>query len=624
MCGITGIWHFNKSPVDQGAIERFNDSLAHRGPDGKGISFHQQNLLAFGHRRLSILDLTDAGKQPMSYADNQLSITYNGEIFNFLELREELIKAGYAFKSQTDTEVVLAAYHKWGKDCFSRFNGMWAMAIWDSQKQQVILSRDRFGIKPLYYYFKPGETLYFASELKAFLALDDFRLEIDRKRVSRFTDYGAGLEVFGKTMYKGIFSLIGGHLLEVSSTTSIHQQLRWYNPKFVSNHAGRTSKQDVQEELRHLFSDSVGKRLRSDVPVATALSGGLDSSIVFSHIERLKAGADGERWNSVNNKAFINTIPRDENDEIEYANAVVNQFQGESTVVNLVNEQSIFDRIIQETKRNLIINNNPLFAVSRLYETMYAQGYRVSMDGHGVDELSFGYRDMLYQSVEFCERNIQPAHRKEAIKVLLGMYPQRKRADAEARLAQSFPWFKSFKQLVLNRSEAKNEELSLSSQPIVFPNRLESIAYRAFYSDSLPKILGRFDLAAMSSSIEIRMPFMDYRVVEFLQGLSYENHVADGFTKAIVRKALGAGLPDQIVYRTFKVGFQSPLSLWMQNGLDRYCEEYIRDMKLDGFRLDDDSDSLIDLFNIGKAHRWNKGNASAFWRSFNTALIFSH
>ena len=184
MCGIAGIYKFNNEPIVKKTLIRFTDSMHHRGPDGSGYELFESETVGLGQRRLAILDLSEAGKQPMSYADQRYWITYNGEVFNFSDVKKELVKLNYSFKSNSDTEVILAAYIQWGKDCLNKFNGMWAFAIWDNQKKELFLSRDRFGIKPLYYIFIPGKLFAFASETRAFKFLDGFNRCFDEKLLS--------------------------------------------------------------------------------------------------------------------------------------------------------------------------------------------------------------------------------------------------------------------------------------------------------------------------------------------------------------------------------------------------------------------------------------------------------
>ena len=227
MCGISGIYNLNNNPVYLETLKRFTDSMVHRGPDGAGYELFDNNTLGLGQRRLSILDLSEAGKQPMSYADGRYWMTYNGEIFNFIEVREELQQLGHAFKSDTDTEVILAAYAQWGKACLDKFNGMWAFVIWDSQEKTLFLARDRFGIKPLYYVHQPSKFFAFASETRAFKFLEGFKREVDEELLKINLQDSYALEGLGYTPFKNIVQLLPGHCMVIRKGNEPKQK-RWW------------------------------------------------------------------------------------------------------------------------------------------------------------------------------------------------------------------------------------------------------------------------------------------------------------------------------------------------------------------------------------------------------------
>src|SRR6185503_155577 len=229
MCGIAGIWSLSKEPLTKEKLIRFTDSLAHRGPDGGSYWIERSGSLGLGHRKLSILDPSPLSNQPMSYANDRYRIVYNGEVFNFLELKRELEIKNYRFTTTTDTEVVLAAYDCWGKDCLHKFNGMWAFAIWDELKQSLFLARDRFGIKPLYYTFKSHDNFAFASETCAFKFLNGFNREFNKKNLAINIAESFSIEGYGHTIYKDIFQLLPGHYLEVNTKTNDLQQNRWWS-----------------------------------------------------------------------------------------------------------------------------------------------------------------------------------------------------------------------------------------------------------------------------------------------------------------------------------------------------------------------------------------------------------
>ena len=212
MCGISGIWHF-KNKVNQQIIKPFNNALKHRGPDGEGYYFDNESNLSLGHRRLSILDLSDRGRQPMNYLNGRYCITYNGELFNFIELKEELQRKGYTFFSNTDTEIIPAAYDYWGIDCLNKFNGMWAFAIWDRKSKSLFLARDRFGVKPIFYLHQPGSMFAFASETIAFKYLPGYVRKINKSNLAAAIKDSFLLEGSGHTIFQDIFQIMPGHCM---------------------------------------------------------------------------------------------------------------------------------------------------------------------------------------------------------------------------------------------------------------------------------------------------------------------------------------------------------------------------------------------------------------------------
>jgi asparagine synthase (glutamine-hydrolysing) len=281
MCGITGIWNFDGNDIPKEKLKSFNDSLSHRGPDGDGLYIDSVSHIGLGHRRLSILDLSERGAQPMSYLNGRYQIVYNGEVFNFIELKNELLALGYTFASDTDTEVIIAAYDAWGTSALLKMNGMWAFAIWDMQKKELFIARDRFGIKPLYYNFRPGVSLAFASETIAFDSLDGFKKEFDEKLLSYAVQKPFNLEGYGYTIYKGIYSLLPGHYAVIRSEDKKIHQKRWWNTLDNKIQVPDTYEKRVKL-FRDMFINSCNLRLRSDVSIGTALSGGVDSSAVYS------------------------------------------------------------------------------------------------------------------------------------------------------------------------------------------------------------------------------------------------------------------------------------------------------------------------------------------------------
>ena len=322
MCGIAGIIASDGAPVSLDVIQRMTDAIAHRGPDGEG--FHLDGPLGLGHRRLAILDLTDAGKQPMSYAGGRYWITYNGEIYNFLEIRHELENKGYRFTTATDTEVILASYDCWGQECLHRFNGMWAFAIWDRSERRLFLARDRFGVKPLFYMNTP-ERFTFASEIKAILATLSTRPDPNPLVLCDILSGGTA-DLRDETLYKGIFHMPAGSWMKVDARGDV-QTRKWWE---TLDHLPEVPKKEAEQVERYLelFTDAVRIRLRSDVPVGSLLSGGMDSSSIVCTIHRHRNDPNwhgkGQRLAADWQRTFTAEYPGLSVDESDYAKAVLN------------------------------------------------------------------------------------------------------------------------------------------------------------------------------------------------------------------------------------------------------------------------------------------------------------
>jgi asparagine synthase (glutamine-hydrolysing) len=287
MCGISGCLSVSKSVLNpKPVVDSMISSLKHRGPDGSGFYNANNDTLAFGHTRLSIFDLTEFGQQPMHYRD-RFTITFNGAIYNFLELQQELISKGYIFKSQSDTEVILAAFAEWGHDCVHRFNGMWAFAIWDDLEKKLFLSRDRFGVKPLYYQFFREKSFTFASEIHAFKS-SFFDLSVNKEHVLSLLHEPSCLDPLGLTPYDNLHLLPAGHSLYIDKNLSSCRPFKWWS---LTENEIDDSDEIIGSEFSRLFDEACKIRLRSDAPLATALSGGLDSSAVYAKVNQVETNS---------------------------------------------------------------------------------------------------------------------------------------------------------------------------------------------------------------------------------------------------------------------------------------------------------------------------------------------
>ena len=496
MCGIAGLLDHARG-ADASAIDAFTDALAHRGPDGRGTWV--DGPVALGHRRLAILDPTPQGACPMRYTAPDGStwhITFNGEIYNFLELREELRAAGYVFHTETDTEVIAAAWHRWGPACQLRFNGMWAFALWNARERTLVLSRDRFGVKPLYVSVW-GSTIAFASEIKAFLALPAFPRALNRSAADIFFRNPAGYDGLTlDTALQGVVRVPPGHTLTVTPAGTKGFERWWDTSAHLPEVPARYEEQ--AEAFRALFLDSVRLRMRSDVPVGTSLSGGLDSSAVASAMAFVAERHAGslERCAADWQRTFIASFPGHPVDERAFADIVVAHTGARPTYWNFdpVRAVPLLPASVQALDD---LSAAPAVPVMSIYGTMREHGVVVTLDGHGGDELLAGY-----------------------------------------------PWYRD-----------------------VAVDQVNALLYRDFHATHLPAILRNYDGCSMARGVEVRSPFMDWRLVVFGMALPASSKLDATYTKRILRDALTGILPDAIRTRTSKFGFESPLVAWANGPL---------------------------------------------------------
>jgi asparagine synthase (glutamine-hydrolysing) len=593
MCGISGIYHLNNSLVPPEKIRHFNDSMIHRGPDGVGYEWFDSFSLAMAQRRLAILDLSKSGKQPMSYADERYWITYNGEIFNFQEIRKELEQKGHQFRSETDTEVILASYAEWGKACLDKFNGMWAFSIWDERKKELFLSRDRFGIKPLYYVHKPNKLFAFASETQAFKYLEGYNRQFDDNLLDINIQEPYVLEGQGYTPFKDLLQLLPGHCMLVKKGEPV-QQKRWWH---IEDHLHKQIPGTLEEQAERfyeLFREACKIRLISDVPVATALSGGLDSSAVYSTVYDILQKEKLGRVNKDSQRAFTAIFPGLPQNEHDYALKAAGFCSGQiETIETDIN--SLADSIVKETTLADFIGSAPISSIAAVYKGMKKSGITVSLDGHGVDEMFYGYRDMVYALYNHAQWKGKKEEVEAYAQVLHHMYhPEQQeaqqqkfsRAIAEKQQRESKAIYK-LKRMVrpVKESEAYNPVglpkgyESLSDKPYDFSKYSlpERMVYHEFFQHTLPALLRNFDRAGMMNSVEIRMPFMDWRLVTYVFSLPTSSKIGQGFTKLLVREAMKGKMDETVRTRTYKVGIGSPVEHWFNGTLKEWVLDTIKD-----------------------------------------------
>ncbi len=652
MCGITGIWHLDNSPLHKQKLTKFTDALTHRGPDGGGYFVDEKVPLGLGHRRLSILDLSENASQPMPYADNRYWIAFNGEIFNFLEIRDFLITKNYTFKTESDTEVVLASYHFWGEDCLKQFNGMWAMAIWDTQEKSLFLARDRFGIKPLYFLYIPDKILAFASETYAFKFLENYNREWDDNNLQIALHSSFDLEGKGHTTFKNTYQILGGHFLKIEHKNPNFQQKRWWNTLENLPEIPKTYKEQV-EKFYEIFENASLLRLRADVPIASALSGGVDSSAVYCmlkeisknpNLQKLRLPAD---WQ----EAFVATFPDTSLDERQYAEEVINFTKGKAHYI-IPDYKNLTSDILESTKLFDNIIFTPLNIVSDIYKAMHQKGFKISMDGHGVDEMLLGYPHFSQIACQTAQSQGNFAFADDCWDTHLNLhFPetqktlQKPNLDAQnvgfaKKIYQNFvPEFaknlyRNLKSSFKKTPPPQDEKLWFSKKPLLQINSLtnqevnishlnpaDKSLYEAFHLTILPSILRNFDRASMQNSMEIRMPFMDYRLVSYVFALPLEAKIGGGFTKRILRDAMKDKMPESIRTRKLKIGLNAPMIEWFSGQMSEFLLDEIHSQSFlqanawNGKNISEFAQEKI------KQKSWNWEEACRFWTVINAHIL---
>jgi asparagine synthase (glutamine-hydrolysing) len=548
MCGITG---FNWK--DEKLIIALNKTIKHRGPDDSG--YYADEKLSMGNVRLAIIDLSPKGHMPMFSDDNKLIITYNGEIYNYKEIREELIKKGHRFNSRTDTEVILYAYKEWGFDCVKKFNGMWAFAIYDKNKNILFISRDRFGIKPLYYYHN-NNNFIFSSEIKAILKCGIKRKANDRI-IFDYLYYNL-IDHSEETFFYGIKRLMPGHNLIFDLAKNTIRIENYYNLKERLK-LKKGIKED-ERELKKLFFTSVERRLVSDVPVGSCLSGGIDSSSIVCTMRKLnKKGII---------KTFSLTFPNEKIDESKYQKMVIDKAKcfGYFTTPkpeDLLNDLNDFLYAQEEP-----VGSTTYYAQYRVMRLAHEQGMKVLLDGQGSDEIFAGYTYFFaYYFRELFFRIKFFKFFKEIIKY---------RKNHKSFFALNYMFFLMLPSFLKNKINFHRRTYLNEKFILEFKNRntkikqwsartlnealLNSVTYY-----SLPHLLRTEDKSSMRFSIESRVPFLDYELVEYVLSKGPSFKINHGITKYAFRKAMNGVTPKEILSRMDKIGFATPEENWLKN-----------------------------------------------------------
>lgn len=575
MCGIAGILRLDGSPVDHRPLDQMVERLAHRGPDGRGT--YLSGPIGLGHTRLSILDPTPAGAQPMSRSDNVL--IHNGEVYNYLELVEELAGQGIVITSGTDTEVILAAYQAWGLDAIRRFNGMFAFALWDPTRRRLVLARDRMGVKPLYFR-RTSRSLVFASEVTTFLAsypvdssdgwIPEPYLPAVRDFLARgWTDHSSA------TFLDGVTALPPAHLLVVEDGDQ--RLIRYWGPPTLADDDRPTVRgrdqagdEELVEEFRSLFESSVRLRLRSDVSIGTCLSGGLDSSsIVVTVAEHVRNGAIGRAHEQVPRLAFHARFPAHGIDESAYADLVARR-----SGVRLIHRTPVGYPLLQSVLPVLRAQGEPYVgaSVDAQYAVMAAahnEGLKVLLDGQGADELLGGYRYLLGVRTAGLMVSGSP------LDALREMQAQVRRGPTTAggAIASAIRGGLPDRALQVIR-EASGGLFGIRCTPMLRrhpplgttqrePGTLLARHLWQSMIGGLPALLRFEDRNSMAFGIEARVPFLDVRLIELAHRLPDRLRIDRGITKVILRRAMAGRLPPAVAARRDKLGFEAPQRAWL-------------------------------------------------------------
>ncbi|HEY0059372.1 MAG TPA: asparagine synthase (glutamine-hydrolyzing) [Flavisolibacter sp.] len=560
MCGIAGIISGTGHVMQR--LKSATYVLRHRGPEGEGFFTNEKATALLGHQRLCIIDLSPAAKQPMSYA-GRYTIVYNGELYNYIELRAELEQKGFGFTSSSDTEVVVASYAAYGAECLQRFDGAFSLAIWDEEAQVLFAARDRFGEKP-FYFARNGEELFFASEMKALWA-GGVQRTVNEKMVYNFLTIGYTSNPFdpAETFFEGVYKLPAASFLTYDLSGKEISVERYWTLQPAED---AISEDEAIEKFDHLFSTSVRLRLRSDVLVGTSLSGGLDSSAIVAYCH-----ATGNAQYS--HQCFTAAFPGYEKDERPFASVVATQFDLKHHIVE-INATHIPDLMAEAMQHQ----EEPIGSASALaqfgvYKAARAQGVTVLLDGQGADEILGGYGKYyqwywqeLYRNDRSAWRREQDAAKTLGLSQVLGLkgkgaalFPHLAFALQQGRMKAS-----AYRSPHLQRDFVfRNKESLYYSLPL--EGSLNSALYFNTVNYGLEELLRLADRNSMASSVEVRLPFLSHELVEFLFTLPAHLKIRDGWTKWLLRKAVETKLPKEIVWRKDKVGFEPPQKEWMQN-----------------------------------------------------------
>jgi len=544
MCGIFGVIEWEKKLDSKDGIKRATDSISHRGPDGEGQWISQCGHIGLGHRRLSIIDLSENGAQPMSYAQNRYSITFNGEIYNYVELKEELLKKGHTFNSNSDTEVLLAMYHQYKESMLDKLDGMFAFAIYDTKEKSMFCARDRFGEKPFFYSLN-DTSFTFASEMKALWAYGVERKVNEEKRndyinIGRVRTLGNTHE----TYFEGINSIDAGHYLKIDLAKNVKIERYW------SLHDIKVKKipeKDAVEQFSEIFASSINKRMRSDVPVGSSLSGGIDSSAIVSQL--LSKNASIENFSVFS--ARFDKFERDEGPYIDQICSNHPQIQRNDVYPEQQDIMTLLEKVAYFHEEP--VGSSSVLAQWSVYEKAKEQGVKVLLDGQGADEYLAGYIPIynVYLNQLFHEK---PRTYIQEYDAFTSMHEERFHQPKK----EVDPWSKVFN---INKEYKKKLKENKTKPVKSLRDHLKLLSTET----TIKELLRYADRNSMAHSREVRLPFLNHELVEFVHSLPDKYLLKNGWTKLILRKSMTGILPNSICWRKDKVGYEPPQDRWMSS-----------------------------------------------------------
>ncbi len=658
MCGITG--YFSSEVADKRVIVSLTNSIKHRGPDDEGYflfntkedcyeiaggkdtpeGVYKSNLsfapkkdlsdvngnfnLLLGHRRLSIIDPTPSGHQPMCNDDGKIWIVFNGEIYNYIEIREELKAKGYEFKTTCDTEVIIKAYEEWGVDCLSKFNGMWAFVILDMNKRLLFGSRDRCGVKPLFYYYRDSKNFTFASEIKALLTLPFYAKEINE--IAVFDYLVSGLEEYeSESMFKNIMELRPAHYFTFHLDNQNFTIQKYYNLSYHSDFEtfNEIKVKDYIENIRSLILDAVKIRLRSDVPVGTCLSGGLDSSTIVCIIDSFLKKERIEQV-GLKQKVFTACYKDSPIDESKWAGIVA-----KSTNVDWFQTNPTGDDLIKDLEdlvyyQDIPFGSTSIYAQYRVIKLAKENGVKVLLDGQGGDELFAGYH--TYYKI-FLAELIKNGYFNVAFNEFNSLKDKMNIPILSVIKNLINPYMPDFSKFFLGR--LKYRELKYLNGSFLrrhkdrvllegSSNNLNEFLCKHMTYMNLKTLLRYEDRNSMRFSLEARTPFADdINLIEYVFQIPSIYKIHNGWTKYLLRESTKDILPEEIRWRKDKIGFATPEEDWMKGRMDVFKTYLSEDLQSFLHVKKSDFDGMINSKDVGLIRfAWRMINLSLWYKKF--------